>query len=89
MHSTHNKGKFVVAERFIRTFKNKIYKHMTTISKNVYFDVLNDIVDEYNNTYHRTIKMKLIDVKSDSFAGYNEESNEKDPKCKVGDHVRI
>ena len=52
MHSTHNKGKFVVAQRFIRTFKNKIYKHMTTISKNVYFDVLNDIVDEYNNKYH-------------------------------------
>ena len=62
---------------------------MTAISKNVYFDVLNDIVDEYNNTYHRTIKMNPIDVKSDSFAEYNEESNEKDPKFKVGDHVRI
>ena len=82
MYSTHNEGKSVVAERFIRTLKNKIYKHMTAISKNVYFDVLNDIVDEYNNTYHRTIKMKPVDVKSDSFAEYNEESNEKDPKLK-------
>ena len=52
MYSTHNEGKPVVAERFIRTLKNKIYKHMTAISKNVYFDVLNDIVDKYNNTYH-------------------------------------
>ena len=80
MYSTHNGGKSVVAERFSRTLKNKIYKHMTAISKNVYFDVLDDIVDEYNNTYHRTIKMKPIDVKDDSFAEYNEESNEKDPK---------
>ena len=62
MYSTHNEGKSVVAERFIRTLKNKIYKHMIAISKNVYFDVLNDFVDEYNNTYHKTIKMKPIDV---------------------------
>ena len=62
---------------------------MTVISKNVYFDVLNHIVDKYNNTYHRTIKKKPVDVKSDSFAKYNEESNEKDPKFKVGHHVRI
>ena len=89
MYSTHNEGKSVVAERFIRTLKNKIYKHMTTISKNVSFDVLDDIVDEYNNTYHKIIKMKSIDVKNDSFAEYNEEFNEKDPKFKVGDHVRI
>ena len=68
MYSTHNEGKTVVAGRFIRTLKNKICKHMTAISKNVYFDVLNDIVDKYNNTYHKTIKMKPIDVKSDSFA---------------------
>ena len=79
----------VVAERFIKTLKNKIDKHIAAISKNVYFDVLDDIVDEYNNTYHKTIKMKPVDVKSDSFAKYNEESNEKDPKFKVGDHVRI
>ena len=89
MYSTYNEGKSVVAERFIRTLKNKIYKHMTAISKNVYFDVLDYIVDEYNNTYHKTIKMKPIDVKSDSFPEYNEESNEKDPKFKVGNHVRM
>ena len=89
MYSTHNEGKSTVAERFIRTLKNKIYKHMASISKNVYFDVLDDIVKNYNNTYHRTIKMKPKDVKDDSFAEYNEESNEKDPKFKVGDHVRI
>ena len=62
---------------------------MTAISKNVYFAVLIDIVDKYNNTYHKTIKMKPIDVKSDIFAKHNEESNEKDPEFKVGDHVRI
>ena len=89
MYSTHIEGKSVVAERFIRTLKNKIYKHMTTISKNVYFDTLNNIVDEYNNTYHITIKMKPIDVGDDSFAEYNEESNEKGPKFKVDGHVRI
>ena len=89
MYSTYNEGKSVVAERFIRILKNKIYKHMTAISKNVYFDVLDDIVDEYNNTYHKTIKMKPADIGDDSFAEYNEKSNEKDPKFKVGDHVRI
>ena len=89
MHSAHNEGKSVAAERFIRTLKNKIYKHMTAVSKNMYFDVLDHIVDEYNNTCHRTIKMKPIDVKNDSFAEHNEESDEKDPKFKVGDHVRI
>ena len=89
MYSTYNDGKSVVAERFIKTLKSKICKHMTAISKNVYFDVVDDIVDEYNNTYHRTIKMKPIDVGDDSFAEYNEESDEKDPKFKVGDHVRI
>ena len=62
---------------------------MTAISKNVYLDVLNDIVDEYNNTYYRTIKVKPIDVGDDSFAQYNEEFNEKDPKFEIGDHVRI
>ena len=89
MYSTHNEGKSVVARRFIRTLKNKIYKYMTAISKNVYFDVLDDIVGEYNNTYQKTIKMKPIDIKNYSFAEYNEESNEKDPKFKINDHVRI
>ena len=89
MYSTYNEGKSVVAERFIRTLKNKIFKHMTAISKNVYFDVLDDIVNKYNNTVHRTIKMKPIDVTSDSYAEYNEDSNVTKPKFKVGDHVRI
>ena len=89
MYSTYNEEKSVVAERFIRTLKNKIYKCMTATSKNVYVDVLDDIVDEYNNTHHKTIEMKPVDVESDSFAEYNEKSNEKDPKFKVGDHVRI
>ena len=89
MYSTYNEGKSVVAERFVRTLKNKIYKHMKAISKNVYFDVLNDIVDEYSNKCHKTIKLKPINVGDDSFAEYNEKPNEKDPKFKVGDHVRI
>ena len=88
-YSIHNERKPVVAERFIRTLKNKIYKHMTAASENVYIDVLDDIVDKYNNTYHETIKIKPIDVKMDSFTQYNDESNEKDPKFKVGDPVRI
>ena len=89
MYSTHNEGKSVVAERFIRILKNKIYKHMAAVSKNVYFDVLNDIVDKYNNTYHNTIKMKSIDVKSNSYAEYNVDSNAKDSRFKIGNHVRI
>ena len=75
MYSTYNEGKSVVAERFIRTLKNKIFKHMTAISKNVYFDVLDDIVNKYNNTIHKTIKMKPIDVMDDSYAEYNEDFN--------------
>ena len=67
MCSTHNKRKSVVAERFIRTLKSKIYKYMTSISKNVYIDKLDDIVDKYNNTYHTTIKMKPIDVKDNTY----------------------
>ena len=89
MYSTYNEGKSVVAEKFIRTLKNKIFKHMTTISKNVYIDVLNDIVKKYNNTVHKTIKMKPIDVMGDSYVKYNEDFNKKGPKFKVGDHVRI
>ena len=62
MYSTHNEGKSVVAERFIKTLKGKIYKYMTSISKNVYMNR----VDEYNNTYHNTIKMKPIVVKDNT-----------------------
>ena len=89
MFSTYNEGNSVVAERFIRTLKNKIFKHMTAISKNVYFDVLDDIVNKYNNTVHRTIKTKPIDVTSDSDAEYNENFNKTDPTFKVGDNIRI
>ena len=67
IYSTHNEGKSVVAERFIRTLKSKIYKYMTSISKNVYINKLDDIVNEYNNTYHTTIKMKPIDVKDNTY----------------------
>ena len=74
IYSTYNEGKFVIAERFIKTLKNKIIKHMAAISKNLYFDVLVDIVNKYNNTVHRTIKMKPIDVTSDSYIEYNENS---------------
>ena len=89
MYSTHNEGKSVVAERFIRTLKGKIYKYMTSISKNVYIDKLDDVVDEYNNTYHTTIKMKPADFKDNTYINADKEINNKDPKFKVGDHVRI
>ena len=89
MYSTYNEGKSVVAETFIRTLKNKIFKHTTVISKNDCFDVLDDFGNTYNSTVHRSIKMKPINVTSDSYAEYSEDSNKKDPKFIVGDHVRI
>ena len=94
MYFIHNGGKSVVAERFIRKLKNRIYKYMSAISKNVYIDKLDYIVNEYNNTYHRTIKMKPVDVKNNTYIDSMElhsekEVNDKDPKFKVGDHVRI
>ena len=88
MYSTYNEGKSVVAERFIRTLKNKLYKHMTATDKNVYYDVLDDVVSKYNNTKHSTIKMKPIDVKNNKRV-YINEHNEKDSRFKVGDRVRI
>ena len=89
MYSTHNEVKSVVAERFIRTLNNKTYKHMTTVDKNVYFNVLDDIVKTYNNTWHSSIKMKPKYVTDSVFAEYNEEFNKKNAKFKEGDHVRI
>ena len=89
MYTIHKEGKSVVAERFIRTLKTKIYKYMTSISKNVYIDKLDDIVNEYNNTYHRTVKMKPVDVKYNTYINFRKEVNDKDPKFKVADHVRI
>ena len=67
MYSTHNEGKSVVAEKFVRTLKNKIYKYMTSILTNVYIHKLDDIVNKYNNTYHSTIKMKPVDVKPSTY----------------------
>ena len=75
MYSILSEGKSVVAERFIRTLKTKIHKHMTSVSKNVYIYKLDDIVGEYNNTYHRTIKMKLIDVKGNTYIDFKKEVN--------------
>ena len=89
MYWTYNEGKSVVAERFIRTLRNKNFKHMTVISKNVYFDVLDDIVNKNNNTIHRSIKIKPINVTSGSYAEYNEDFNKNEPKFKVGDYARI
>ena len=67
MYLIHNEGKSVVAETVVGTLKNKIYKYMTSISKMLYIDKLDYIVNKYNNTYHRTIKMKPIDVKSSTY----------------------
>ena len=85
MYSTHNERKSIVAEKFIRTLKNKIYKYMSSISKNEYIDKIDDIVNKYNNTYHRTIRMKLIDT----YINIDKEISDKNPKFKIGDHVGI
>ena len=89
MYLTHNEGKSVVAEKFIKTLKNKIYKHMTAIGKNVYFNDLDDIVKKYNNTVHSSIKMKPKDVTDIRYVEYSEDTNKKSPKFEVGDNVRI
>ena len=89
MCSIHNKGKSVVPERFMRTLKTKIYKYMTSVSRNVYVNKLDDIVREYDNPYHRTIKMKPVDVKDNTYVDSKKEVNDKDPKFKGGDPVRI
>ena len=85
----HIEGKSIVAERLIRTLNNKIYKHMTSISMNVYIDKLNDLENECSNTYHRTIKMKPVDVKDNTYIDSIKETNDRNHKFKVGDHVRI
>ena len=89
MYSTHNEGKSVAAERFIGTLKNKIYKYMTSVSKNVYIDKLDDIVNKYNNTHYSTIKMKPVDVKLNTYIDSSKEINDKDVKFKIDDIVRI
>ena len=98
MYSTFNEGKSVAAERFIRTLKNKLYKHMTATGKNVDYDVLDDVVNEYNNTKNSTIKMKPKDVKNDTTKSsaiahnnrtYIDEHNKKNARFNVGDRVKI
>ena len=88
MYATHNAGKSVVTERSIRTSKTKIDKYMFSISKNMYVDMLSDIVNKYNNTYQSTIKMILVDVRSSTYIDFDKKNNKKDPKFKFGDHVR-
>ena len=92
MNSRNNEGKSVMAERFIRTLKINIYKYMTSVSKNVYIDYidkLDDIVNKYNNTYHKTIKMKPANINPSIYIDLNKAVNDKDPKFKIGDIVRI
>ena len=88
MYWTYNEGKSVVAERFIRTLKNKLYKHMTVTNKNVYYGVLDDAVNKYNNTWQNSIKIQPIDVK-DNKRVYINEHNETNSRFNVGDRVRI
>ena len=82
MYFMHNEGRSVVVERFIKTLKTKIYKHMKSISKNAYIDKLDDIANEYNNTYHRTIKMKPANVKDNAYIDANKKANDKEPNLK-------
>ena len=89
MYSAYNEGRSVIAERFIRTLKNKLYKHMTAVDKNVYWDVLDDIVKKYNGTINKSIGMRPKDVSDDVKAEHVEESNEKSARFSVGDRVRI
>ena len=89
MYLKHYQRKSVFAERFIRTLKNKICTHITAISKNVYIEKLDEIINKYSNTYHKTIKMKPVNVKSSTYIEYDVEHNDKDPKFKVGNYVRI
>ena len=89
MYSRHDEGKSVVAKRFIRTLENKIYKYMTSISKNVHIDKLDDIMNNYNNAYHSTIKMKPADVKSNTCIQSSKEINDRDLKFETSDIVKI
>ena len=89
MYSKYNEGKSFIAEKFIRALKDKIYKYMTVVSKNEYIDKLDDIVNKYINIYHRTFKMKQVDVKSNTYIDSSKEINDNDPKFKIGYIVRI
>ena len=90
MYSTYNEGKPVIAEGFTRTLKSKSYKYMASMSKNIYIDKLNDIVNKYNNKYHSSAtKMRLADEKSNTYINSSKEINDKNPKFKISDIVRI
>ena len=89
VYSTHNEVKFVDAERFIRTLKNKICKYMTSVSKNVHIYKLDNIVNKYNNTCHSTVKLKPVNVKSNTYINSSKEINDKEPQFEIGDFVRI
>ena len=88
MYSTHNEGKSVVADRFIRTLKSKIYEKMTANDKKSYVGYLNKLVEEYNNTYHRSIGKKPIDANYSAFSK-EIEMNPKSSRFKIGDRIRI
>ena len=87
MYLTHNEGKPAIVERFIRTFKNNVSKYLASISKNAFIDKLEDMINNYNNKYHRTIKVKPVYVKWKTYFNFSKEVNDKDPKFKVGDFV--
>ena len=89
IYSARNKGKYVVAERFMITIKNKFYKYMTLFSKNVYIDKLDGLVNKCNNTYHSAIKVKPVNIKSNTYIKPRKEINDQDPKFKIGYNIRI
>ena len=89
MYSTHNEGKSVVAEKFSITLKSRVYKCMTLLSKTVYIDKLDGIVNEYNNAYQGTIKTKPVHIKDNTYFDYSEGVTDKDRQFKIADHVRI
>ena len=88
MYSTHNKEKSADAERFIRILENKICKYMSSISKSVYIDKLVDIVNKYNNTYHKRIKMRPADTKVNAYIKSSKKVNDEDLKFKIGGIVK-
>ena len=89
MYSVHSEEKSVADERFIRTLKTKIYKYVTSISKSVYIYILDNILNGYNDTYHRKIKMKPVDVKDNTYIVFKKGVNDKDPKFKVGEILSL
>ena len=89
MYSVHNERKSVISERFIRTLEKEIHKIFNSISKNVQINELDDIVNKCNNIYHKTIKMKPVDIKWNTFVNFNRKTDDQDPEFKIGDIVRI